>query len=103
MQYQVLVESRPDKVYVASVIGLPDCVAEGETKEEAVANAKAALVTRLAHGEVVTIEVEHSEINRSGNPWLDNYGRFQSDPTYEDFLAEIEEDRRRSAGDDRSE
>jgi hypothetical protein len=103
MQYQVLVESHPDKVYVASVIGLPDCVAEGQTKEEAVANAKAALVSRLAQGEIVTIEVELSEIPRCGNPWLDNYGRFQSDPTYDDFLAEIEAGRRPSAGDDNSE
>lgn len=34
----------------------------------------------------------HAE--RTGNPWLDNFGRFKDDPTFDDFLAEMEAYRR---------
>ncbi len=57
MQYQVLVRPHPDKAFVALVLGWPDCVADGKTKEEAIANAQDALTQRLAQGEIVTIEV----------------------------------------------
>ncbi len=94
MQYQVLIENNANQVYVASIIGMPDCVVEGQTKEEAIAKAKAALATRLARGEIVTIEIESSDIEHFNNPWLKNFGRFQNDPTFDDFLAEIEANRR---------
>ena len=41
--FQIFVQSQFEKGYVALVIGLPDCVAEGKTEEEAIANAKEAL------------------------------------------------------------
>ena len=102
MQYQVLVQCHPDKGYVASVLGIPDCVAEGRTKEEAIANAKAALAERLTQSEVVTVEVEVPGIERSGNPWLNNFGRFKDDPTFDDFLAEMEAYRREVDADEAS-
>jgi predicted RNase H-like HicB family nuclease len=91
MQYQVLVQSDPEKGYVSAVLGIPDCVAEGRTKEEAVANAKTALAERLAQGEVVTIEVETPQ---AAHPWLKYFGMWKDDPTFDDFLAEIEAYRR---------
>ena len=36
MKYPIFVQSQSENGYVASVIGLPDCVAEGKTEEEAV-------------------------------------------------------------------
>ena len=53
-QYQVLVRGGSPDLFVASVLGIEDCVGEGRTREEAIAKAKAALVDRLAHGEVIT-------------------------------------------------
>jgi predicted RNase H-like HicB family nuclease len=91
MQYQVLVQSHPDKGYIAAVLGIPDCVVEGRTKDEAVANAKAALAERLAQGEVVTIELEAPQ---TVHPWLRFAGTWKDDPTFDDFLAEIEAYRR---------
>ncbi|WP_273038637.1 type II toxin-antitoxin system HicB family antitoxin [Iningainema tapete] len=41
MQYQVFVQSHPDKKFIASVVGIPNCTIEGSTKEEAIALAKA--------------------------------------------------------------
>lgn len=95
MQYQVLVETNINNAFVASVIGMPDCVAEGQTKEEAIANAKAALAGRLAQGEVVTIEIEIS----GDNPWLKIFGRFKNDSTFDDFLSEIENNRKEETTD----
>jgi predicted RNase H-like HicB family nuclease len=60
MQYQVFVEHQPNNGFIAAVIGMPGCLAEGQTKEEAIAKAKAELESRLAQGEIVTIEVESS-------------------------------------------
>lgn len=57
-QYQVLVRSGSSDLFVASVLGIEDCVGEGRTKDEAIAKAKAALVDRLARGEIITIDVE---------------------------------------------
>ena len=49
----------PPDLFVASVLGVEDCVGEGRTREEAIAKAKAALVDRLARGEIITIDVEN--------------------------------------------
>lgn len=57
MQYQVLISPHPDKAFIAMVLGWPDCVADGKTKEEAIANAQTLLTQRLAQSEIVTIEV----------------------------------------------
>ncbi len=88
MQYQVLVETNSKNAFIASIIGMPDCVAEGQTEEEAIANAKIALEGRLAQGKIVTIEIEASK-NKSDNPWITNFGCFKDDPTFEDFQTEI--------------
>ena len=92
MQYEVFVKNIAENNYVASIIGMPDCVSEGQTEEEAVSRAKSELEELLAQGKVVTIEVEnHREVE---NPLLKHAGRFKDDPTFDDFLAEMERYRR---------
>ncbi len=86
MQYQIFVQNQADNSFIAAVIGMPDCIAEGQTREAAIANAKATLQSRLAQGEIVTIEVEGPNQTVSGNPWLESFGAFKTDPTFDDFL-----------------
>lgn len=99
-QYQVLVRSQSDGLFTAAVLGIADCVAEGRTREEAIANAKRALVERLARGELVTIELEdavtETEAARqaTSNVWREEAGRFRDDPTFDEFLAEMQAERR---------
>jgi predicted RNase H-like HicB family nuclease len=93
MTFQIFVQHQPDQDYVASVVGIPNCVAEGETKEEAIAKAKEVLNQLLSQGELVTVEIDNGG-RSSENPWLALYGRFKDDPTYDDFLAAIEDYRR---------
>jgi predicted RNase H-like HicB family nuclease len=93
MKYQIFVQSQANNCFLAAVIGMPECLAEGQTKEEAVANAKAALQSRLAQGEIVTVEVE-TPANGEANPLLKHFGRLKDDPTFEDFQEKIAEYRR---------
>jgi predicted RNase H-like HicB family nuclease len=89
MQYQVLVENRADGLFSATVVSVPDCVAEGTTQEEALTNAKAILKERLAKGVLFTIELEEPPAKATPNPWLEVHGSLRDDPTFDDFMAEI--------------
>jgi len=89
MQYQVLVENVADEVFSATVLGIPDCVAEGTTEEEALNNATRMLKQRLAKGDLFNIEVEGSASPVSANPWLEIHGSLRDDPTFDDFMTEI--------------
>jgi predicted RNase H-like HicB family nuclease len=93
MAYQVLVERVPEGFFAATVIGVPDCVAEGATKEEAVENASARLKERLAKAELFTIE---GPASCSANPWLEIHGSLRDDPTFDDLVSEIDSYRRES-------
>lgn len=85
MQYQILVSNGYQNGFVASVIGMPECKAVGQTKEEAIENAKQALREQLAHSEIVTVEIP----SRIENPLLKHAGRFKNDETFDDFMAEM--------------
>ncbi|WP_019502553.1 type II toxin-antitoxin system HicB family antitoxin [Pseudanabaena sp. PCC 6802] len=89
MQYQVFVESRSEHQFVASVVGLPNCIAEGASKEEAISKAKTVLTEKMNRGELVTIEIEPQAIKPKIDPWLKHFGIFANDPTFEDFLEEV--------------
>jgi hypothetical protein len=69
-----------------AVIGVPGCVAEGATREEALEHASARLKERLAKGELFTIKV--------ANPWLEMHGSLRDDPTFDDFVSETDSYRR---------
>jgi predicted RNase H-like HicB family nuclease len=94
MTFRIFVQHQLEQGYVASVIGIPDCVAEGATREEAVAKAKEALSRILAQGEIVSVEMENVLHTQPDNPWLKIIGMFKDDPTWDDFQASIEEYRR---------
>lgn len=89
MQYQVFVQSHPERKFVASVVGMPNAIAEGETEEEAVAKVKAALESQLASGKFVTIEVNTESLTQRADPWIEHVGIFADDLTFDDFQAEV--------------
>lgn len=94
MQYQILIEHPNQNGFIASVIGLPDCVVEGATEEEAINRAKLRLKTRLAQGRIVTVEVDAPAKGLTGNPWIDTAGSLRDDPTFDDFMEKLEQIRR---------
>lgn len=91
-QYQVIVRSGSTDLFLASVLGIEDCVGEGPTKEVAIARARAALLDRLSRGEIVTIDVENEPMS-ADNVWRDEAGRFRDDPTFDEFVTETRSER----------
>lgn len=89
MTYQVFVRQTADRGYLAAPLLCTDCVAQGKTRDEALANLKSMLEARLAEGEIVTLEAGQAE-----HSWQPGKGMFRNDPTFDDSLGEIESYRR---------
>ena len=57
MKYRVLIEQDEDGMFVAEVPALPGCISEGQTRSEAIDNAKEAIAAYLeslaAHNEPI--------------------------------------------------
>lgn len=95
MQYQIFVQNRSQQHFVASIIGMPNLVAEGRTEAEAIENAKIALEEQLATGKLVTIDVPLVDNSAS----MKYAGIFEHDASFDDFvnhLAKIREEANRA-------
>lgn len=74
--------------YIARVKEWPEIIVEGNTRDEVIHQVKSRLSEYLTNrSEVIRIEVPVPE--KSENPWLDKFGMFQNDPTFDDWQAEI--------------
>jgi predicted RNase H-like HicB family nuclease len=91
MQYQVLVQNPADHTFMASVFGLPEMAATGVTEKEAIGKLKGILDAQFKNGKIVTIDINLPEETslEKGDPWIDNIGIFQDDPTFDEFLTEV--------------
>jgi predicted RNase H-like HicB family nuclease len=54
--FSVLLESNHQGEFRATVLGLPECQAQGATRDAALANAKQLLAERLSTAELVVID-----------------------------------------------
>jgi predicted RNase H-like HicB family nuclease len=93
MQYQIFIQNPQGSHFTASVIGLPACVSEGSTREEALSGVKFALEERLAQGEIVTLDLpgpsrSEPQVNAE-HPWKQFAGMWANDPDMDEFLAEM--------------
>ncbi|PON18680.1 HicB family protein [Candidatus Entotheonella serta] len=89
MEYQILIEQQPQNGFVATVLGWPEFVATGYTKQEAIVNVRSAVEERLARGEVLNMEIETPQPILPVDPWESMAGRFADDPTWDEFEAEL--------------
>ncbi|AFY95726.1 hypothetical protein Cha6605_4812 [Chamaesiphon minutus PCC 6605] len=95
MQYQIFVESRSARHFVASVIGMPTVSVDGYTELEAISNVKAALNSQLSKGKVVTIDLdEPQESNLTYTSPMQHAGILETDPTFDDWMDKLAEIRR---------
>jgi predicted RNase H-like HicB family nuclease len=85
MQYQVFIQNPADRLFTASVVGLPNVRSNGTTEEEAIMSLKGLLTDQLKSGKFVTIEVEV--------PPDDQFpaGVFENDPTFDDWMTKMAE------------
>jgi len=94
MKYVVLLEKH-ESVYTATVPALPGCQSQGKTEAEALNNIRTAIADTLARIKVATVEVQGPTARISDHPWARFSGMWKDDPTFDDFLAEIEAARHR--------
>jgi predicted RNase H-like HicB family nuclease len=93
VKYLVLLEKH-DNVYTATVPALPGCRSQGVTEEEALQNIQAVIAELLSRVTVATVEVEAPPQGLSLHAWARFAGMWKDDPSFDDFLVQIEEDRR---------
>lgn len=87
MLYDVIVCRRKNK-YIARVKNWPEVMAERTSREAAIDEVKAKLLDYLSD-QVEVVQVEIPIQAKTGNPWLDKFGWFKGDPTFDDLQAEI--------------
>jgi predicted RNase H-like HicB family nuclease len=105
MQYQIFVQNPTESHFMASVIGMPACVAEGTTEAEVLDKAQVLLEEQLAKGKIVTVNLPSIEENSVDSPalprrkgdfsTLPGCGIFKDDPTFDDFVERMAEFRAR--------
>ena len=85
MQYQVFVKGHADRGFTASVLEIPSIAANGNTEDEAIANAKIELESQLSTGKIVTISIEPKT---SSTP-MQYAGILENDPTFDDLMERL--------------
>jgi len=100
MKYLVILEKH-DGAYTANVPALPGCCSQGISEEDALHNIRVAIAETLARVTITTVEVEETpqEVaippnGDSVHTWAKYAGMWKDDPSFDDFLAQIEADRR---------
>ena len=91
LKYDVMVEQTNGKGYTARLLAWPETVVEAPTQEKALQQMRVLLLERLAKTDIVTLEIQHTEI---GHSWAPFAGMWADDPSFDEFQAEIQRYRR---------
>lgn len=91
LKYDVLLEQSNGNGYTARLLAWPDTVVEAPTREKALQQLRVLILERLAKAEIVTLEIQPTEI---GHSWAPFAGMWTDDPSFEEFQAEIQQYRR---------
>jgi hypothetical protein len=91
LKYDVMVERTNSNGYTARLLAWPETVVEAPTRERALQQMRALLLERLAQADIVTLEIQRTEI---GHSWAPFAGMWADDSSFEEFQAEIQRYRR---------
>jgi predicted RNase H-like HicB family nuclease len=82
MKYTVMLREQSPGYFVAVAPAVPECRAEGKTREETLALLRAQLEAWLQQTEVTSIEISTGQTSPAAepNPWLATAGIFADDP-----------------------
>jgi predicted RNase H-like HicB family nuclease len=87
MLYDVIL-TKHKNIYTARVKEWPEVKVKANSRERAIQQVKARLREYLTRQiEVIQVDIPLPESNP--NPWLETFGRFKDDPTFEDMQADI--------------
>jgi hypothetical protein len=83
-----VVVTKKDNGYTAKAMECPDIVVENDNREQVVETLKQRLIEYMTKNvEIVQVEIPDHHISR--NPWLDKFGFFRDDPTFDDLQEDI--------------
>lgn len=104
MTYYVTVENTSALQYIATVVGWPSCVAEGNTRDEAIERVKKQFIERLNEVEIVPIEIESETLDTTtspdSHPWKRFAGMYVDNSLFDEVLESIQDYRREIDGDE---
>lgn len=87
MIYDVILRQEDNK-YIARAKEWPEVMVVENSRDEAIDQLKSQLLDYLTN-RIEVIQVEIPLPIQTGNPWLDKFGWFKDDPTFDDLQAEI--------------
>lgn len=87
MIYDIIL-TKLDNKFIARAKEWPEVVVEEDTRTKAIDQIKMQLSDYLAN-QIEVIQVEIPLPTQIRNPWLDKFGWFKDDPTFDDLQAEI--------------
>jgi len=74
--------------FIARAKNWPEIAVQENSRDEAIERITARLSEYLNH-KMELIKIDVPIVSQTGNPWLDKFGWFKDDPTFDDFEAEI--------------
>lgn len=80
--------SKEGNKFIARAKEWPEVMVEEDSREKAIDCIKTRLVDYLTN-QIEVIQVELPLQAKKGNPWLDKFGWFKNDPTFDDLQTEI--------------
>ena len=83
----VILSKENDK-YIARAKEWPEVMVVENSRDEAIDQLKSQLLDYLTN-RIEIVQVEISLPSQTGDPWLDKFGWFKNDPTFDDLQAEI--------------
>ncbi len=92
MEYTVFLE-KENGIYIATIPVLPGCQTKGATEQEAIENIRTQVMEKLSHIKMVSVEVDILQTSDQTHPWKRFAGMWKDDPTFDNFLTEIQAER----------
>jgi predicted RNase H-like HicB family nuclease len=95
MKYTVILTEGTDGGIHVAVPGLPDCVVEAKTREEALAVVRETIAAIMRRSEILQLDVSvepKSGSLQGATPW-EWFGAFKGEPTWGESFDEIERQR----------
>lgn len=84
--YQILLRKQAANGYIATALGWPDCQVSAPTRDEAVEQIRTAISDLLTAGEIIDLDIPTPIIPAD---YADTFGAFRDDPTFAEFVAEV--------------
>jgi hypothetical protein len=85
-----LVTQRTDRVWIAKLLTWAGFSVEGNSREDALSKLDRQVKAQLADGEIAYLDLPSVQTK---NPWLEIAGKYQDDPTWEEYQTAITEAR----------